>query len=237
MVFQDIDEGALLYRKNVTLTKGFYIGKYLVTNNDWTKLMGTEHTGSVAHQSGSNPVNNVSWNDCDAYIKTLSKLTGKQFRLPTEAEWIFAAKGGSKSQGYIYAGSNNLDDVGWYGMILQSRKKIDLFKLRSKDEIYLEATGNCKTPFQPVGLLEPNELDIFDMSGHVWEWTNDYWTDTYEEGSDWVNPAGANTGEYKVLHGGSFMDSKANCRISSRNYLQLDDRNTWSGFRLVIEHF
>ena len=125
----------------VTLSS-FSIGRYEVTQEEWQAVMGSNPSW---FKGPKRPVENVSWDDCQAFIKKLNEMTGKQFRLPTEAEWEFASRGGIKSQGYKYSGSNNLNSVAWYA----------------------DNSGNTT---HDVGQESPNELGIYDMSGNVWEW-------------------------------------------------------------------
>ena len=152
----------------VTLTNDYYIGKYEVTQTLWQAVMGN----NPSEFKGDNlPVEKVSWKDCQDFISKLNRITGKTFRLPTEAEWEYAARGGNKSRGYQYSGSNNLSDVAWY----------------------MDNSGD-KT--HAVGTKQPNELGIYDMSGNVWEWCQD-WYGKYSSSSQ-VNPTGANSGSYRV---------------------------------------
>ena len=157
----------------------------------------------------SHPVNSVSWNNVQDFIKKLQAQTGKTFRLPTEVEWEYAAKGGFKSKGYKYAGSNNFDEVGWYNK-------------------------NSKNSTRPVAQKKANELGIYDMSGNVWEWCQDKWHNSYEgvptDGSAWE------TGEslLRVLRGGSWRDDARNCRTTFRGNIFSDIRDNDIGFRLVF---
>jgi len=138
------------------------------------------------------PVGNVSWYDAVAYCEWLSKMTGKQFRLPTEAEWEYAAKGGAKSKGYQYAGGNNLDEVAWY-------------------------LGNSDKKSHNIGQKMPNELDIYDMAGNAREWCSDWYGESYYKTSPAENPAGPDHGKNRVLRGGSWGSQKDRMRISYRN--------------------
>ena len=171
----------------VTLTNDYYIGKYEVTQALWQAVMGSNPSGF----KGDNlPVEKVSWNECQDFISKLNAMTGKRFRLPTEAEWEFAARGGNKSRGYQYSGSKTIGDVAWY-----------------KD--------NSGHKTHAVGTKQPNELGIYDMAGNVWEWCQD-WYDSYSS-SPQTNPTGAVSGSYRVCRGGSWSFSARNCRSSSRS--------------------
>ena len=188
----------------VTLTNNYYIGKYEVTQALWKIVMGS----NPSNFKGDNlPVENVSWNNCQKFISKLNKLTGKSFRLPTEAEWEFAARGGNKSRGYLYSGSNAIGDVAWY-------------------------EGNSSFMTHAVGTKQPNELGIYDMTGNVWEWCQD-WYDSYSS-SPQTNPTGAVSGSYRVDRGGSWNCLARSCRASCRDRCTPDYRNNSCGLRLVL---
>ena len=188
----------------VTLTNNYYIGKYEVTQALWKIVMGS----NPSNFKGDNlPVEKVSWNDCQKFISKLNKLTGKSFRLPTEAEWEFAARGGRKSRGYQYSGSNVIDDVAWYD-------------------------GNSGSKTHAVGTKQPNELGIYDMTGNVLEWCQD-WYDSYSS-SPQTNPTGAVSGSFRVLCGGSWGNSAGYCRSSCRGSNTPGSRNNFLGLRLVL---
>ena len=164
----------------------FYIGKYEVTQAQWKAIMGI----NPSKWKGDNlPVEKVSWDDIQEFIKKLNAKTGKKFRLPTEAEWEYAARGGNKSKGYKYSGSNKLKNVAWYD-------------------------HNSDNMTHPVGQKRPNELGIYDMSGNVWEWCQDWYGD-YSSSSQ-TNPTGPSIGSYHVLRGGSWLGSAWSCRVSCR---------------------
>ena len=188
----------------VTLTNDYYIGKYEVTQTLWQAVMGN----NPSEFKGDNlPVEKVSWKDCQDFISKLNRITGKTFRLPTEAEWEYAARGGNKSRGYQYSGSNNLSDVAWY----------------------MDNSGD-KT--HAVGTKQPNELGIYDMSGNVWEWCQD-WYGKYSSSSQ-VNPTGANSGSYRVKRGGSWEIIDWGCRSSYRYSSVPDFCGSNLGFRLFL---
>ena len=181
----------------------FYIGKYTVTQEEWEHVMGNNPSLFIGKK---HPVDNVSWDDCQAFIKKLNELTGKQFRLPTEAEWEYAARGGIQSRGYKYAGSNAIQDVAWY-------------------------YDNSNAQTHDVGNKMPNELGLFDMSGNVFEWCLD-WYGGYEMGTA-INPSGASSGTYLINRGGSWNNQASNCRVSDRLYDISSYRDSCSGFRLA----
>ena len=188
----------------VTLTNDYYIGKYEVTQALWQAVMGK----NPSYFMGDNlPVERVSWKDCQKFISKLNKITGKTFRLPTEAEWEYAARGGKKGRGYQYGGSNNISDVAWY-----------------KDN-----SGN-KT--HAVGTKQANELGIYDMSGNLYEWCHD-WYGSYSISSQ-VNPTGANGGSGRVIRGGGWSITARYCRSSYRCSSLPDYRGYDLGLRLVL---
>ena len=187
----------------VTLSS-YSIGKTEVTQALWKAVMGRNPSN---FKGDDLPVENVSWDDCQEFIKKLNQLTGLNFRLPTEAEWEFAARGGNKSKGYKYAGSNNLDEVAWY-----------------------DDNSNKKT--HAVATKRPNELGIYDMSGNVWEWCQDWYGD-YSSSSQ-TNPEGPNTGSYRVHRGGSWDGLARYCRVSNRDYNSPDYGDYSLGFRLCL---
>ena len=188
----------------VTLTNNYNIGKYEVTQALWQAVMGNNPSNS----KGDNlPVEKVSWNNCQKFISKLNKLTGKSFRLPTEAEWEYAARGGNKSRGYQYSGSNTIGDVAWYD-------------------------GNSGSKTHAVGTKQPNELGIYDMTGNVWEWCQD-WYGSYSS-SPQTNPTGAVSGSGRVYHGGSWVSSARDCRTSYRGLSTPGARSFILGLRLVL---
>lgn len=159
----------------------------------------------------NHPIVNVSWDDAVAYCKWLSDSTKKTYRLPTEAEWEYAARGGNSSKGFIYAGGQSMYMIGWF-----------------------EENANSST--QPVAQKRPNELGLFDMSGNVWEWCQD-WYAPYEA-ADQTNPTGPvnNDNQYfRVLRGGSWNYITEGGRVSNRNYFSPDSHQSDYGFRVVME--
>ena len=169
----------------VTLSS-YRIGKYEVTQDLWEAVMGNNPS---SFKGSRRPVENVSWDDCQTFIRKLNSLTGQTFKLPTEAQWEFAARGGNSSNGYKYSGSDYIDNVAWYD-------------------------GNSGNSTHNVGTKSPNELGVYDMSGNVWEWCSD-WYGSYGSGSV-TNPSGPSSGSSRVIRGGSWYYSAGSCRVSFR---------------------
>lgn len=188
----------------VTLS-GYYIGKYEVTQEEWQAVMGSNPSNNKG--SVKLPVENVSWNDCQEFIRRLNVLTGKTFRLPTEAEWEYAARGGAKSRGYKYSGSNDIGSVAWYW-------------------------DNSGRKTHAVGCKQPNELGLYDMSGNVFEWCSD-WYGLYPSSSQ-TNPSGASSGSVRVYRGGSWGSNAGDCRVSYRYYYTPSVRGIFLGLRLAL---
>ena len=190
----------------VTLSS-FSISKYEVTQEKWQTVMGSNPS---RFKGAKCPVESVSWNECQEFIQKLNNMTGKQFRLPTEAEWEYAARGGNKSVGYKYSGSNNLDRIGWYRQ-------------------------NSEWTTHSVGQKYPNELGLFDMSGNVFEWCQD-WDGDYKSNNQ-TNPTGYSSGPYHVFRGGSWNGEATYSRISSRNGDGMPNSGKWDnsiGLRLAM---
>ena len=182
----------------------FSIGKYEVTQEEWEAVMGS----NPSHFKGAKrPVENVSWFDCQQFIQKLNAMTGKNFRLPTEAEWEFAARGGTKSWGAKYAGNSSIDAVAWHD-------------------------GNSGSQTHDVGQKSPNELGLYDMSGNVWEWCQD-WSGSYSSSSQ-INLGGPSSGSYRVYRGGGWLDPVRNCRVSCRSHEAPSFCNSIIGLRLAL---
>lgn len=188
----------------VTLEYDYYIGKYEVTQALWKAVMGDNPSNFKGDRL---PVENVSWEDCQIFIRKLNKMTKKHFALPTEAQWEFAARGGNYSKGYLYSGSDVPFNVAWY-----------------KD--------NAMNMTQPVGTKRPNELGIYDMSGNVLEWCQDQW-DKYSEESQ-INPLGPMHGDFRVVRGGGWANEMKFCRSSYRGNWAPNKRHKLVGFRLKM---
>ena len=188
----------------VALTNDYYMSKYEVTQALWQAVTGK----NPSKFKGDNlPVERVSWNDCQVFIRNLNNMTGRKFRLPTEAEWEYAARGGKKSRGYQYSGSSNISDVAWFDDINRNKK-------------------------HPVGTKQANELGLYDMSGNVWEWCQDRYG-SYSS-SFQKNPTGAIMGEYRVFRGGRWGANERIGRTSCRSYCTPDFSYFNLGLRLAL---
>ncbi len=188
----------------VTLTNDYYIGKTEVTQALWKAVIGSNPS---FFEGDNKPVESVSWDDCQEFISKLNTATGKNFRLPTEAEWEFAARGGNKSNHYQYSGSDDIDDVAWYH-------------------------DNSGHETHDIASKRPNELGLYDMSGNVCEWCSD-WYDEYSRSAK-TNPTGASSGSCRVFRGGSWFINARFCRSSSRNYYVPDYWSYSLGLRLAL---
>jgi len=210
------DGGPLGYEKPPRLirVKDFYIGTYPVTQALWKAVMGEDNNPSF-FSGDHRPVETVSWDDAKVFIDKLNEKTGRTapglvYRLPTEAEWEYAARGGQASRGYLYAGSDDLKEVGWFA-------------------------ENSHRETKTVGLKLPNELGLYDMSGNVWEWVEDHWHDRYDDiptdGSAWTD---REEGSSRVLRGGSWINDSLLCRVACRANGWPGARDHLLGFRLVL---
>ena len=188
---------------SVTLSD-YYIGETEVTQELWTAVMGS----NPSHFTGDmlRPVENVSWDDCQTFISKLNQLTGGRFLLPTEAQWAYAARGGNKSKGYTYSGSNAIDDVAWYWY-------------------------NSDRMTHPVKTKAPNELGIYDMSGNVWEWCSDWYGD-YSSAAQ-TDPTGPATGSGRVGRGGSWRHDATGCRVATHSSCTPASASSDTGLRLA----
>ena len=210
----DMDDNELPAHE-VTVSS-FAIGQTEVTQELWMAIMGSNpsYCSSQYYYGGceddfQRPVESVSWRYCKEFIDSLNKLTGRHFRMPTEAEWEFAARGGNLSQGYKYAGSNDVDEVAWH----------------QKNTLVMHLTT------QPVGSKKPNELGLYDMSGNVNELCSD-WFGPYSSEAQ-VNPKGPSTGQYRVFRGGAWEVIPRHCRCATRAWTTPYSGDTHVGLRLV----
>lgn len=197
----------------------FTIGKYEVTQDQWGAVIGTDP--SFFKKCGNRcPVEQVSWNDIQKFIRKLNKMTGRRFRLPTEAEWEYVARGGKRNKKYKYAGSNDLNTVAWYDENSNNKGR--------NHQDYGAHTVGTKSKIR-LG------LSVRDMSGNLSEWCNDWYDESYYTYSPTNNPSGPKSARtYKVVRGGSWMSDKNSCRVSYRGKAHPTDTTMMdTGFRLV----
>ncbi len=201
----------------VTITRLFWIGRFPVTQEQYRRVEGN----NPAHFPGDRrPVEMVNWYEAAIFCRHLTEREARVgrlpenhvFRLPTEAEWEYAARGGQRSLGFKYAGGNRVEDVAWHGGGMG---------------------GNSAYETSPVGLKLPNELGLYDMSGNVWEWCHD-WHEDYPKVSSLVDPTGPLEGSHRTLRGGSWGYEPACCRLTRRDGLTPAHRYCDLGFRIVL---
>lgn len=189
--------------QNVQLSS-FFISQYEITQLLFLEVMGYNPN---PFKNNYYPVSNVSWVEANEFIKKLNHITSLHFQLPTEAQWEYAAKGGNKSKKTIFAGNKDINKVAWY-------------------------KNNSKGLYHIVGLLSPNELNVHDLSGNVWEWCRDYYAPYTPE--DKVNPTGPNVGTVRVYRGGSWIDNMNYTRVTFRNSGNPNLKMNCLGFRVIL---
>lgn len=199
--------------KSIQVTvNSFYISKYEITQKQWKAVMHENH--SLYSGCDNCPVENVTWDEVQEFINRLNELIVKHYRLPTEAEWEYAAMGGIYSQHHLYSGSNNIDEVAWY-------------------------SGNSNRT-HIAGTKKPNELGIYDMMGNVSEWCSDWVGSIKKMPTDTNNPKGPSDGYTKVIRGGSFASSLSgdisDLKLHFNSSANPNIHNERIGFRLVIDH-
>ncbi|MBR5674782.1 MAG: SUMF1/EgtB/PvdO family nonheme iron enzyme [Muribaculaceae bacterium] len=200
---QEDDAWELEFPAHQVKLSSFYMCRVEVSQALWDAVMGSNPSSC---QGWNRPVETVSWDDCNKFINRLNEITGITFRLPTEAEWEYAARGGNRSGHYMYAGSNELDKVAWYN-------------------------ENSEATTHPVGGKQPNELGLYDMSGNVWEWCVD-WQNFYSDDIQ-INPVGDYQSQGRVMRGGCWKQSDTLCRVSFRGVSAPEMRTSECGLRLV----
>ena len=200
----------------VTITKDYYLGETEVTQALWYEVMGQTPTTddyqwtSTSGIGDNYPAYYISWNDCQEFITKLNQLTGLEFRLPTEAEWEYAARGGNNATTQtLYSGSNTIGDVAWY-------------------------TSNSSSETHEVAGKAANVLGLYDMSGNVYEWCNDWYSSSYYISSPQTDPTGPTSGSYRVLRGGSWDGYATYCRVAFRSYFTVTYRYNSGGMRLAL---
>lgn len=233
------DRWSMVFEKpahEVTLSS-YYIGQTQVTQALWLAVMGENPSyfnkwGNLNyyswHQRKYNvdlqrPVEFVTWNQCKQFISKLNEITGKSFRLPTEAEWEYAARGGRKSKGYKFSGSNEIDDVAWFWRNSGKTPFNGNFK-------WDEMNKDNHRP-HAVATKMPNELGLYDMSGNMWEYCSDFFGD-YND-SPQINPKGPESGDVHVCRGGSWFSNPISCRVTNRDNF-LNEGKNYIGLRLAL---
>jgi sulfatase modifying factor 1 len=202
----DVEGGEISKPRHKVTLKSFYILKTQVTQALWYSIMDTNP--SFHKNCYTCPVENVTWFDTQKFIEKLNKLKKGHYRLPTEAEYEYAARGGNKSRDMDYSGSNNVNDVGWF-------------------------INNSQGKSHPVGEKKANELGLFDMSGNMWEWCSDWYEMYYYKDSPSDNPHGPDAGEQKVLRGGAWLSLDEGCMVISRGAMNPSSKDKFTGFRIV----
>lgn len=191
----------------VTLSD-YYLAKFPVTQKQWRVIMGYAMDWNGIYGAGDEfPATNISISDVDLFLKQLNQMSGLNFRKPTEAEWEFAARGGNSTHGYLYSGSNNADEVAWH-------------------------QGNANQKLHQPGGLKANELGLYDMSGNIYEWCEDHYAPYPTEAQ--TNPTGPETGNGRVVRGGSISYEADYARVSARNHIPAETRSFVVGLRLAM---
>ena len=195
---------------HTVLLRGYAIGKYEITQGQWKAVMGNFPDGFTYDNCDDCPMNFVSWNDIQAFLTKLNQKTGKKYRLPTEAEWEYAAKGGKVKSSYLYSGGNAIDKIAWYAD---------------------NSTGKIKS----VGKKSPNELGLFDLTGNVQEWCEDFYSETYYKSSPSKNPVNTKASDTHVVRGSSAQDSAEDSRLTFRISENASAKSEKIGFRVAID--
>jgi formylglycine-generating enzyme required for sulfatase activity len=213
----------------VRITKAFEIGKYEVTQSQWQSVIGT----SPAHFKGPDrPVESVSWNDVQQFLARLNQQhDGYRYRLPTEAEWEYAARAGTTARYY----APSLDAIAWYGDN-SGEKIIDSKAIWEADRAnYVKRIGENRDETHSVGLKQPNAWGLYDMEGNVLEWVQDWYADQYYRSSPAADPPGPANGQFRVVRGGSWSYNAVFARVSHRALVEPSSSNLLIGFRCVRE--
>ncbi len=197
------DKGGDETKHRVCLSNGYYMGKYEVTQAQWQSVMGSHPSHFKCQQC---PVEQVSWEDAQDFLRKLNRQSGLQYRLPTEAEWEYACRSGGREQ--TYCGGNSIANLAWYN-------------------------GNASSKTHPVGGKQANGLGLYDMSGNVWEWVSDGYDRDYYQNSPVNDPRGPSGGSRRVFRGGSWFISASYARSAYRYYFSPDFRDYNLGFRLA----
>lgn len=199
----------------------FYMGKYEVTQEEWVALMGSNP--SYFKGCDTCPVESVSWDDAQGFISRLNSQTGKSYRLPTEAEWEYAARSGGKKE--KYAGFSDVSQLSQYANFCDRNCEFE-WKTVKQDDRYKNTS--------PVGTYKPNGLGLYDMTGNVWEWVGDWHDESYYNKSPKNNPTGPSSGQNRVVRGASWYVTPEYVSVSNRFRNGQVERNDDNGFRLAV---
>lgn len=202
----DKEEGCLETTIRQVEVSGFWMGKYEVTHDQWQSVMGKK--SRWFRGCSQCPVDGVSWNEVQEFLSRLNEMTSLTFRLPTEAEWEYAARGGQLSRGFTFSGGNDLREVAWY-------------------------RGNCSS-VRKVGLKRPNELGLYDLSGNIWEFCSDWYDAWYYQERPEKDPQGPATGSQRVVRGGCWDEIPEELTVWFRWSYFPDELFGLAGFRLVL---
>ena len=213
---RDTDCGSDEKPPHAVTVSTFYLSKYEATQAQWRTVMGSDPRELYNKGCDQCPVEGVSWNDIQEFLQKLNAQTGQNYRLPTEAEWEYAARGGNKSQGYLCSGSNEIGEVAWYGYNYEEGN-----------------TNGIRKTTRPVGGRKQNELGLYDMSGNVCEWCSDWYGEDYYQKSTQQNPRGPAEGSYRVYRGGGWGYDPQYCRSAPRGRFAPTFRIGLVGFRLA----
>ena len=207
--------------KTVTLTRDYWLAETELSRAVWIAVMNADPSNfqPTMDKAINCPVTRVSWEDVHSFISSLNKLVSSTYRLPSEAEWEFAARGGNQSQQYVYSGSNVLDEVAWY---------------TENSKCCLDTSGAVRQQPHPAKELAPNELGFYDMSGNVYEWVNDFYSSTLPSGTDPTGPTSDGTYKRRVMRGGDYLSTEVNCTVSKRSYKKQTENGSNLGFRLAL---
>ncbi|AFY39448.1 Sulphatase-modifying factor protein [[Leptolyngbya] sp. PCC 7376] len=214
----------------VEITEAFYLGKFQVTQGQWQAVMGDDNP-SHFKKGDDYPVEQVSWDDCQKFLEKLNQKTGKQYRLPSEAEWEYACRAGTTRRYYFGDNAEQLGDYAWFADNSGDKRldSAEIWRIDSANYGGRITGNNCR--IHPVGQKKPNQFGLYDMYGNIWEWCEDSWEDSYKISRN--QKPFVNSGAKKVIRGGSWISNPRNCRSAYRNYNTPGVRNYSVGFRVV----
>jgi formylglycine-generating enzyme required for sulfatase activity len=213
--------------KHKVTVDDFYLGKYEVTQAEWRSVMGSDPPKLYNKGCNQCPVEQVSWDDVQQFIKRLNQQTGRNYRLPTEAEWEYAAGNADKRTKYSWGNASPTTSNG--GNLADETVRKELPRCPSVISGYNDRYASTA----PVGSYKPNELNLYDMTGNVWEWCSDWYSPDYYRNSPSINPKGPVNGTKRAIRGGSWYSDLMDCRVTNRNCGDVDKSTNLIGFRLA----